>query len=425
MHKFGFFLLFIIFTFLCEAQKPVIKEVDTTVSTDSIVKIDYLSFLVNGYLPTKYFDFDIKYLLKYNQYEAIRLGLGGTTNAQFSDKTKLGGYVAYGFKDHTYKFSVNAAVRVNEQRNTWFKAAYTSDLQETASTAFIVDGRIFQFFEPRLLNIDLFYHHETLSLGTQHDLSPQLLAEIQFANSYIDPTYNYGYISGNHIYNNYHLSTAKFCLQWSPFSVYDKSYTRPKEAIVGYPKFTLQATKSFSDVLKSDFGFTKLDFRTIFKFQLKELSYTEFVLSSGIAWGDTPLTHLYHAYPNNITKETILQRFTVAGLNSFETMYFNEFFSDKFMTIQGKYYLSPFNFGPRFKPQLVLISRFAIGDMEHPEKHLGIDFNTLEKGYFESGIELNKLLFGFGLSLSYRYGSYHLPHEADNIAFKFTFNITL
>ena len=106
-------------------------------------------------------------------------------------------------------------------------------------------------------------------------------------------------------------------------------------------------------------------------------------------------------------------------------MYFNEFFSDKFATLQYKFYLKPFNVSQRYKPQLALITRFAIGDMDNPQRHENITFGSLKKGYTESGFEINKLLFGFGLSFTYRYGGYHLPNFEDNIAFKFTFNLTL
>lgn len=192
-----------------------------------------------------------------------------------------------------------------------------------------------------------------------------------------------------------------------------------------YPKFTFQFTNSFKNVFKSNIHFSKLDFRTIHKIQHKNKALSQLILVSGITSENAPLTHLYHAYPNNINKETIMQRFSVAGLNSFETMFFNEFFSDKFTTIQFKHYLNPFHFSKRFKPQLVLVSRFAIGDITHPERHQNISFNALKKGYTESGFEINKLLFGFGLSFTYRYGAYHLPVLTDNFALKFTFNITL
>jgi len=52
-----------------------------------------------------------------------------------------------------------------------------------------------------------------------------------------------------------------------------------------------------------------------------------------------------------------------------------------------------------------------------------LDFNTLEQVYNESGFEINKLIFGFGLSFAYRYGFYNLPEFEDNISFKFTFNL--
>jgi hypothetical protein len=188
---------------------------------------------------------------------------------------------------------------------------------------------------------------------------------------------------------------------------------------------TLQYTKSFNDVFKSDLSFSKLDFRTIHQIGKKDGNLSEITLVAGIAKGDIPLTHLYHAYPNNINKETIMQRFSVAGTNSFETMFFNEFFSDKFATLQFKHFFKPFNISERYKPQMVLITRYAIGDTEQPEKHQSVTFSSLKKGYTESGFEINKLLFGFGLSFTFRYGAYHLPEIGDNVAFKFTFNLTL
>ena len=149
------------------------------------------------------------------------------------------------------------------------------------------------------------------------------------------------------------------------------------------------------------------------------------VLTSGMTSEDTPLTHMYHAYPNNVNKETIWNRFSVAGTNSFETMYFNEFFSDKFATFQLKHRLAPFKITPWFRPELVLITRYALGTMDDPQRHEDISFNTLEQGFVESGFEINKLIFGFGLSCAYRYGYYHLPQIEDNIAVKFTFNVSL
>jgi hypothetical protein len=66
-----------------------------------------------------------------------------------------------------------------------------------------------------------------------------------------------------------------------------------------------------------------------------------------------------------------------------------------------------------------------LGSLVQRERHLGLDFNTLEHGYNELGMELNKIFAGFGLSFAYRYGAYHLPEFEDNISFKFTFYLSI
>ena len=428
MSKYMFIIFFIGMTTSVISQTDSEKnseKLKTEKAKDSLKKRVFLENIGIGYLPTKYFNFDLRYLLKFNQFEGLRTGLGGTTNNGFSEKYRVNGYFVYGFADQQSKYSFGGGFRVNKKSNTWVNFLYTDDLQETGSSKFLTDKRFFSFFEPRLLNIDLFHKHITKSISLQHRVSNNLLSETEFAISKIDPTYNYTFITNNKSFRNFGLSTAKLSLQWSPFSKFEVVDRQVEETIDGYPKFTAQVTQSVEDVFKSDFNFTKIDFRTIHQIHHANKSSTRLTLVAGLASGDTPLTHLYHAYPNNITKETILQRFSVAGLNSFETMFFNEFFSDRFATFQFKHFFKPFRISPRFKPELVLVNKYAIGNIKNIDRHQGINFNTLDKLYSEAGFEINKLIFGFGLSFAYRYGSYHLPNFEDNIAFKFTFNVSL
>lgn len=423
MLKYCLFFFFIFFYVSTQGQSYSVNNIEH--QQDSIKENTLVKSIGNGYFPTKYFNFDLRYLIKYNQYEGVRTGLGGITNEDFSEKYRINGYTVYGFRDHRFKYSIGGGFRLAEKTNTWLNLSYTDDLQETGSTNFLTDTRFFQFFEPRLLNIDLFHKHITKSISFEHQISDQLSNKTELSVSKIDPTYNYGYLLNNDVFTNFNLSTAKVAFQWNPFDYFEMTKTNVKQIKDGFPKFSLQYTKSFRDVLKGDFNFSKIDFRTIHRIGKEDDHFSEITLVSGMASGDTPLTHLYHAYPNNIRKETVLQRFSVAGLNSFETMFFNEFFSDKFVTMQLKHYLKPFKISDRYQPYMVLISRFAIGDISNPERHQNVTFDSLKKGYTESGFEINKLLFGFGLSFTYRYGAYHLPEFTDNIAFKFTFNVSL
>lgn len=413
--------------FIVKAQQPVpeTEKEQRKTQQDSLRKKTFIQHLANGFFPTKYVDFDLRYLVKYNQYEGLRTGLGGQTSKEFSERYRLNSYVVYGLRDHRFKYSIGGGARLWEPTETWVNVSYTDDLQESGSTKFLTDKRVFQFFEPRLLNIETFHKHITRSLSIQHNLYPKVGGELQFSVSDIEPTYDYIFNLNGRDYTNYNLSSVTLALLWSPFDNFetiDGTLTKTKE---GYPKFSFQYLRSVKGIFKSDFNFDKFDFKTFQRFNIFPKSKTEFTLTAGISAGEVPLTHLYHAYPNNITKETILQRFSVASNNGFETMYFGEFFSDRFATLQMKHYFKPFKLTERWQPQLALVSRVAFGTIRNKERHQNINFNILDKGYTESGIELNKLLFGFGLSLNYRYGAYHLPRFEDNFALKFTFNITL
>lgn len=421
MFKYYTLLFCVINVAIFQAQSSYEDNVE--IAKDSIKENAFVKGLGNGYISAKYFNFDLRYLIKFNQYEGIRTGIGGMTSDAFSEKVRINGYSVYGFKDKRFKYSIGSSFRLLQTSNTWMSVSYTDDLQETGSTKFLTDKRFFQFFEPRLLNIDLFHKHITKAVGFEHQISNNLNAEAEFSRSHIIPTYGYGYETDYGALNDFKLSIVKVALQWKPLKSFSASEPNSKEN--DFPLVTLQYTKSFEDVFKSDLSFSKLDFRTIHQIGKKEGHLSEITLVGGIANGDIPLTHLYHAYPNNIRKETVMQRFSVAGTNSFETMFFNEFFSDKFATLQFKHYLKPFQISEHYKPQMVLITRYAIGNTKNPEKHQNVTFGSLDKGYTESGFEINKLLFGFGLSFTYRYGAYHLPSIGDNVAFKFTFNLTL
>ena len=348
------------------------------------------------------------------------------TNDNFSEAYRITAYSVYGFRDEQIKYSIGGGFRISPKRNTWINLAYTDDLEETGSSGFLTDKRLFQLFEPRLLNIDLFHRHISKTMNIEHQIFYKVVAETQFALRYIRPTYDYSFrLPDGRVLRDYDITSVRITAQWSPFSDFEYIDNSIRETEKGYPNFTFQYTKAFSDFFDGELEFSKLDFRAVHQMQHNNSSQTEITFMGGIASGETPLQYLYHAYPNNVNKETLLSRFSIAGTNSFETMYFNEFFSDRFASLILKHRLKPFQISPRFKPQLVLLTKFALGDMLNIDRHENILFNTLEHGFTESGIEINKLLLGFGLSFSYRYGAYHLPEFEDNLALKFTFNLSL
>jgi len=388
-------------------------------------KINLARNILKGYYPTKYINLNLGKIINLNNYEGLRIGFGGVTNTNFSSKYRLESYVAYGTKDTNIKYSFGSSYRLNRDSNTWFGINYTNDIKEAASLDFIAENTSFSPVNPRNLNISKFYQYKTVSTFLKHDIQANLEAKIQFSSGDYKPVFDYQYISETKNLNEYKLTTATFGLQYNPKSEYMNSPLGKLSIKNEFPQFTLQITKSFKNVFKSDFNFTQLNFRALHKIKRLRKATTHILAEGGIVFGDTPISHLYNSTPNYTFKKPWRKRITLAGKNSFETMGYNEFISDKFAAIHIKHEIKSFKITSKFKPQVTLVTRAAIGDISEPSSHIGLNFKSLKKGYLESGVELNSLFKGFGFSSFYRYGHYSNQEWSDNLAIKLTYKLRL
>ena len=381
--------------------------------------------LLVGYVPYGPVDVDLRYFLRYNNYEGFRMGMGGKTNESFSKIMQFNGYTGYGTKDGAFKYSIGTAARLGDFSSTWLGVSYTDDVQEIASTSFVIDKIPFRIYNPRPINISTFYNYNSWRGYIETKLFPRTESVWQLTQSYIDPKFDYLYTVNGKAYENYQMTTATASIQWNPFSEYLQTPKNRIEIETGYPKFTFQFTRTLPQFAKNDFDFAKFDFRLEYEKQFLNNQLSSVLVETGYAVGDVPLTHLYNTSPNNISKTKIIQRFTVAAKNSFETMFYNEFFSSKYLTLQLKHSFQKLELSKSITPTLVLVTRTALGNMDKPAQHSGFVYKTLDKGYLESGVEINNLVGTLGLNFFYRYGANSLPDLEDNISVKFSFILDL
>ncbi|UNY99294.1 DUF5686 family protein [Zhouia spongiae] len=408
------------------------KELNTYTYADSVTqaakaekKIGLIRKLLVGYVPLSYVDLDIKSVIKYNNFEGFRLGGGITTSNNFSKVLRLNAYGAFGTKDQDFKYGLGAKVRLNRNTSTWLGFDYIDDLTETGSTKYITDTRAFSIFEPRLFNITMFHNSKSIASHLSYDITPQLSSKLRLQKADIIPKYTYNYINEGTNFDTYKITTTTLGIQWNPKNLYMLTSDGKKVIRNSFPQFSLQYTQAIKGLLDGYFTFSKVDFRARYHLNPLNKGRTSFLINAGLGLGDIPLTHLYQTAPNQPDGNKILKRFSVGGGDSFETMYFNEFFSDKYLSVEAKHYFKRVKIAGRFKPEFGLASRFAIGDIKNPDLHEGIGFNSLNKGYMESGFEINRILKGFGLSFMYRHGAYHLPAFDENVSFKFTYYFSL
>jgi hypothetical protein len=273
--------------------------------------------------------------------------------------------------------------------------------------------------------VSTFYNYQSWKGYIETKIIPKTESIWQLTHSRIEPKFDYLYNYNDQLYSVYRMTTAMVSLQWNPFSDYMQTPNGRLEVEKRFPKFTIQFTQALPKFIDNDFVFGKIDFRTEYEQKYLNGQKTTLLAEAGYAYGDVPLTNLYNTSPNNLTKDKVMERITISGKNSFETMYFNEFFSSEFVFFQLKHGFKRITLLRKVRPSLVLVSRMAWGNLQKPEQHVGIDYKTLDKGYFESGIELNQIFNGLGLSGFYRYGPNKLPRFEDNLAIKLTFVLNL
>lgn len=402
------------------------QALDSLVTATKIErKIYFGKKLINGQIPFGFVDIRARDLFKYNNYEGFRLGLGISTNNRLSPYFKLFGYGAYGTKDGVFKSQFGSSFRVSKNTDTWISGSFTDDITEFADLTLLADNKRFKLYDPRPFNLSTFYNHQSYELTFESKFISKIETTLKINRSRINPLFNYAYNTPNETYKVYNLTLATLSLEWSPNSKFLQAPQEILEVEKGFPKVILQISHAIPNLLSDNIEFTKIDAR-IYQ-EKKHLSgqKTTFLLQAGLSLGNAPLSHLYSVAPNNLDREAILSRITFANKTSFETMYFNEFYSDRYSLFQLKHYFNKLQISKSIKPTLILGSKVAFGDFSHPENHQGIAFKTMDRGFYESGLELQNIFKGFGLSTYYRYGPYQLEKFDRNIAIKLSFTLNL
>jgi hypothetical protein len=179
-----------------------------------------------------------------------------------------------------------------------------------------------------------------------------------------------------------------------------------------------------NDWFNSDFSYWRTEMKITKTFTTRSFGQTRLAFVSGMVSGTVPYSRLYAGQGS-------YRPFALEAEQSFGTMRFNEFLSDRFMSLFLKQDFGKLLFKPRgkFQPELALIHNVGFGRLSDTGQHQNIDFKTMRKGYFEGGLLINNLarmqLFKYGIGVFYRYGPYAYSKTIDNFAFKLSLQINL
>lgn len=415
------------------------QEARTYTWLDSVSKAENLDrdlqillTLARGKIPLWYFDLDLNRLVSYNEYEGFRLGLGAHTNARFSRWFKIGGFFGYGLKDKVLKYGWDTEIILHRYSNLKLIGGYEFDIFETGGINFIQRPTMGLLADNyRRLFIPQWDETSRYFSGFTFDPTPKIHLKIKAQREN-------RYTVGDYYFKNENGETSAFENGFNYFEVITGLRYSPKEKFVeapdygkltferGYPIIFLQYTRGIKGAFESEFDYDKIDLRIEHQYRSIRFGESSFQLQGGTVLQDIPYSKLYVGTANGIQSNDFWKRaFMIADRNSFETMRFNEFLSDTYVHFMFRQDFKSLLFRRKdFAPHIELVGRALWGSLRSPELHYGLPARAPDQGYYEGGLELNKLLnenfLALGLGFYYRMGPYSLPTFEQNFALKIT-----
>jgi len=385
-------------------------------------KIYTLKALMNNRLPLGKIDLDLSKIAKYNSFEGMYLGLGLLTSKKLSQTIGAGAFVGYGFKDKTMKYGGEFSLTFDRYRDIKLNLAYFDYATET--------GEVMAFEEKEnVLNPANFRNF----LIKDMDQTERMKASFSFR------ALRYGIFNAGitkdrkRVTNNYYFDDGKsdipttkpvYCFTEFTAGIrytYKEKYLQMPDGQISlgtnHPVIWFRYTRGLGGTLDGEYDYNKFDLKVEKSFFLKYLGKSKVELLAGYIDQPVPQANLYNG-------RGAYRVFTLNTTISFATQRMNEFLANKYVFL---FYTHNFGSllwrGKRFSPEIAVATNAGFATLAHPEYHKGIDFKVMDKGYFESGILINRLLnfngvYTIGVGVFYRYGFYHLPDIADNFAYK-------
>jgi hypothetical protein len=392
----------------------------------TIQVLNYLSF---GKVPLGRLDLDLNQLLRVNRYEGLRLGLGFFTSDKVSEWWTAGGYIAFGFKDKSFKYGLSAVFTPFQSVDWQIGASYADDVYEPGNVEFWEERN---FLMPntgrRILTERMDRVRRTNLFMTIRPLQ-NIRFRVGLASDYLRPKYAYTFqAAGTEPLQDFQLTEFTAQFNWAWESQYLKYGWQRRFIQLKYPVLSVNYGRGLR-FLGGEFGYHRLEAKLVYQHLFRNVGKTRLHLQAGQVNGTAPYQVLYHS--PGTTRD-----FPSAIPDYFQTMELYEFLSDRYMYVFLSHHFGQLLYKFRssfFKPELEILHSMAWGTLQNPQQHVGLGFKTLEQGYWESGFLIHNILrsnylnaayFGIGGGIFFRYGANALDTFGRNVFYRLTIDFS-
>lgn len=398
------------------------KEQQTFTTVDSIGEkfkfdkwVNLIEVLSRNRLPLGIVDYNFENAIKINDYEGLRLGIGLTTNEKISKHFEVGGYYAYGFQDKIWKHGANLTLLFDKYRDNQLNFIYKKDITAPGTLEFV------QGNNSSNSGLTSNYRNQLIHKGIHLQTYP--IKYIQLATNFtqqkITPLYDYSIIGEVPETTNI-FTELKIGLRYAYNEKFIRFFNQRISQRSRFPIVDFNYIKGFDQFLEGQWDYSKYLVSITHNFRRKALGETSYRLEAGYINNALPYAKLFNSFGSGFS--------SLNNQHAFQTMQFDEFLSDRFIHFFFRHDFSSLLFKyKKFKPRILVEHNLAIGNLQNPEIHQGIDFKTLEKGFFEAGLAITDILrfkyfnmayIGLGAGVYYRYGAYQFDNFTDNTAIR-------
>ena len=381
-------------------------------------KVKLLNALSLGTIPMGVISINYTYLFAYNINEGYKIGPGLETNRKLSKYFATGAYFIYSTRNAGLRHGEWLRIYPTGYVDFKIQLGYRDMKREYGEEEMLTDYNIFEPEYFRSLLVKNMYHTKNYTASIEiRPIEPLNLKIFMDRATNLRNSYGNFDVTG---WDPFQLTKIGLMIRYSPGIAF---LNDTEELIQSSPPKSefyfsvIQGLKLFD----SEYQFTKIDAKAKFQIRLSALGTTSIMVRGGKIFHTAPITDWFHGYGSNSGTFTLLPHY------AFATMQLNEFSADQYASLHIRH-----SFGSGFipsnyfiRPEVVLVQNMGIGSLE-PKYSVTSGATDFRKGFFESGLELNKIInFGFtglGLGAYYRYGPYRLSNKASNFAYKFTIN---
>jgi len=406
------------------------KEMNTYEFIDSIGKEIHLERMVKtmeslqtGKLRWGHIDLDLNRFMGYNANEGFQLGLGLHTNDRISQTFTMGGYFRYGFKDKIVKYGGDLDVSLYRNWDLKWKISYMDDKLETSGVKFW-DESLYLLKPESFRDFHIKRMDKAIETKTAIEFRALKYLNVHLGLSKTEKTASTDYLytpyqeNPENVTNHFNFTEVSLGLRYAFREKFIRNMRKQVSLGTNWPIVWVQYSRGLNDFLDGEYEYNRIDAKIEKSFYTNYVGETKIKLIGGYIDSDIPYTNLYNG--NGSYRE-----FSLYAPNSFGTMRMNEFLSNKYVAFYFEHDFGKLlGTGNKFKPEFALVSNVAFGWLDFAESHTNINYKSMEKGYYESGMMIHNLLdlglMSIGLGGLYRYGPYSFDNAWDNVGSKLT-----